>query len=330
MVGHFRSMFHPVVRTAHLTAFENLTALKRFAVLSIGSDSQYSATQAPHFTKQSFVSHFAADLTSYDFAKIHIMDSEETFSKAFFGTEFCEPPLGSCASVNRTFPIKDLEGGDIPDSKPLCNQKAMEKESRVPETPENYAEQIFKAARCGRMIETFEKSNSMAFQWVIKTRPDFVMMEAFPPLASFPSRKQVYVNKFRPDHFFVCSRDKCNSYLFKASELQLSCRAGFDFGLSSFKKIGFVYSNREVNERAMEFEYSRFRENGPMCHRNGGCAHGCTEMGRRSCLEFSNLTSKINAAGSNATSLHSVAELVASLVRRGRAGSISERLASSF
>jgi hypothetical protein len=71
MVGHIRTMFHPATIGANFAAFEHLTNLERFAVLSMSSDF-HSLTEADKRMKSrgAFDALHAAGLRRYNFSAV--------------------------------------------------------------------------------------------------------------------------------------------------------------------------------------------------------------------------------------------------------------------
>lgn len=120
----------------------------------------------------------------------------------------------------------------------------------------------WQAAICGRLIGAYEAERGVAFEWVLKTRPDFMLLAPWPRFsAQFPSRAIVYLNKKRADHFFLCPRARCGPY-FGGSAQQVSCATGPDFGFYSHLRVGFMgYDALDVGD--IVYQYAFFRGTDP-------------------------------------------------------------------
>ena len=91
------------------------------------------------------------------------------------------------------------------------------------------------------IISEREKARGQKFDWIIKSRPDFVPMGRFPPLAMFwhSNPPRVYMSWLN-DHWNLCPRDMCERLLVEPSRKQLSCEAGADLGIRQKAKLEFA------------------------------------------------------------------------------------------
>ena len=234
--GHYRTFFNTEVVASNFASFEHIPNLKRFAVLSIDGDPRhYEKVTVVRDEHEQWAQDHREKLAKYDLAGLFIMDANSTFSAEFFRSGNCDRN-GSCVGVDHLIFTK--QHNEI--HQPLCRSQAdFETRGRTRESPANWAEQCWKVSHCGRLIEGYEAAHSMRFQWVVKYRPDFLALEPFPSLASFP-RHLVWLNKYRSDHIFLCPRDLCDGFLKVASEKQLSCAAGYTMGFHSYCRIEFA------------------------------------------------------------------------------------------
>jgi len=135
MVGHIRTMFHPATMGAHFAAFEHLTNLERFAVLSMSSDF-HALTEADKSikTRGAFDTLHAAGLRRYNFTSVYVMDDNHTFTSEFFRTGNCKEG-GSCAGLERKVCRKGCASFSMI---PLCDEAYMKSRASARETPENW------------------------------------------------------------------------------------------------------------------------------------------------------------------------------------------------
>ena len=254
LCGAPRSMDHPIVIKAFRTAFSVLRTegrLSVFAVLSADDDDDDLEEAKKRHAK-------ALDLYGVHSDQISVVGKKfsNTFIDVFWGNNI------SCAenSPCREKMIVGPHGHRLALGKrgKLCdNRDQMESNSHKPETGEAWAEQIWKATICWRMVVQKEKQNNRKFDFILKWRPDVLFLSPFPPL---PSRESyVYVDRRTQDHYFLCPRYLCLAFFEEANQRQMNCTAGPSFGFGGGHKIANTAGiDASIIHFQLPLEYARF------------------------------------------------------------------------
>jgi hypothetical protein len=123
---------------------------------------------------------------------------------------------------------------------------------------------MWKVHLCGRLVEAWEAKRGAQFDWLVKWRPDAMLLQPFPHLPLGPPRNQfVYTNPQTKDHFFLCPRHLCNGFFRDASRLHLNCSAGPTFGFAQGQKLTVMGYTCPGSLAAVDILYARYRPAGP-------------------------------------------------------------------
>ena len=235
LTGADRSMHHPAVVAGFAQAFERHADYQVFAVLSQESavplePIPYARLHAPTLERYG-VSLQTLTLTLVD------KGLGNTFFEAFYGGKSCSSER--CQAVN----VTAIHGHRLaPDKQgPVCDRQAVvEKSSHRPETGEQWAEQVWKATVCWRMVKHYEaRRRDRPFEYLLRWRPDVLFLSPFPALPPATSKKSgervIFVDRRTHDHFLLCPRDLCAPFFQDASR---------------------------------EFDKRKLQSNSPICHRH--------------------------------------------------------------
>jgi len=123
---------------------------------------------------------------------------------------------------------------------------------------------MWKVHLCGQLIRAWEAKRGMTFDWLLKWRPDIILLQPFPHLPLEPPNNQfVYTNAQTKDHFFLCPRHLCGGFFHDASLLHLNCSAGPSFGFSQGEKVTRMGYACPGLLASVDILYARYRPAGP-------------------------------------------------------------------
>jgi hypothetical protein len=123
---------------------------------------------------------------------------------------------------------------------------------------------MWKVHLCGRLIYAWEAKRGIQFDWLLKWRPDIMLLQPFPHLPlEEPNNQLVYTNSQTRDHFFLCPRHLCDGFFRDASLLHLNCSAGPSFGFSQGQKLTQMGYSCPGLLASVDILYARYRPAGP-------------------------------------------------------------------
>jgi len=314
LVGHARTMMHPVMLAANSMAFAHLPNMRTFAVLQL-EELQVNRTEHLHsfFPKtdshmsedpEEWMRHHAVHLeatykVSVDDGTLFVMSHNQTFASEFTG------PNGHCGRNGSCVKFAMFTPADIPTPVLACeNRELMEMRSLARESGESYAEQLWKVFHCGRMIESYELRYSMRFQWVFKSRPDVLPLQPWVSPRHL-NKNKVYANWATRDHIFACPRALCRGFLVDGPQSQLNCSAGPSFGKNGSKLEVMGYANFEFLDR-FGTDYTLLRPDGPQCP--GWGPHSVNKF-QNPCKDIKELMSRYSHSKNTAALQKEVEEL---------------------
>jgi hypothetical protein len=326
----------------------------------------------------SFFERYAAELRAYNVSEaektLRIVDHSSSFVASLFAASHnngggpCSLPNGSCRStlVGGLLPPQQKKKPhctvvnrllcEVPKKQLLCDDRELaERLSHRAETSLSYAEQMFKIGVCWKMVEAYEEAHStmvgntynhikkedkFKFAWVLRWRPDAMLLRPFPLLRDLKQDdgESVYLHHRTKDIFFACPRHLCSPYFSIAQKAQLNCSTGPDFGYSGAAegggKVGFVGVHRD-HLHFLAVSFALLRPQGPVCGMEGDgpttaprhgdpCLRAAATIAAYDQSSSSSSSSSSAVSSSSSSSSNDVGHQIKELAHCGKEGLVQE------
>jgi len=244
-------------------------------------------------TPPEFIRRYAHELKEYGLSvasgTLAFVDGNSSFMNEFYKEDGECRPNGACSQASigwlNGLELQKFQKAERTESR-ACDARAyFEQLAHSRETSQNFAEQIWKAAKCYQLILAWEAKEGYLFDWVLRWRTDVIFVIPLPPLPPVPKSfaTSIFTLPSNQDWFILCKREHCHGYFVDGSKRMLNCTVGPD------QKFGFIWGGKDSAGKSrpatkvafggysdftsIDIPSTLFRKNGVICGAPELCHH---------------------------------------------------------